>query len=80
MRSKDTANAHQWENTCEDLAKELKYVQGELTQKELVFARMEQELRVRLEKMGETQSGERSEMCRRIEELEGEVKQLQNVR
>ena len=26
-----------WENTCDDLAKELKYVQGELTQKEIVF-------------------------------------------
>lgn len=55
-------------------------MQGELTQKEMVFARMEQELRVRIEKMGETQSGERTEMQRRIEELEGEVRQLQNVR
>jgi hypothetical protein len=27
----------EWENTCEDLTKELKYVQGEMTQKELVF-------------------------------------------
>ncbi len=27
----------EWENTCEDLTKELKYVQGEMTQKEMVF-------------------------------------------
>jgi len=31
----------EWENTCEDLAKELKTVQGELTHKELVFHKVE---------------------------------------
>jgi len=37
----DERQARDWENTCEDLAKELKNVQGELTQKELAFQRVE---------------------------------------
>jgi hypothetical protein len=38
----------EWENTCEDLTKELKQVQGEMTQKEMVFQKVEQELRYKL--------------------------------
>jgi len=37
----DMQQRGEWENTCEDLAKELKTVQGEITQKELVFHKVE---------------------------------------
>jgi hypothetical protein len=36
-REREDQKAREWESTCEDLAKELKYVQSELSQKEVVF-------------------------------------------
>ena len=54
--SEDQKQARDWENTCEDLAKELKHTQGELTQKEMVFQRVEQELRQKLNQMGDVKN------------------------
>lgn len=70
----------EWENTCEDLTKELKYVQGEMTQKEIVFQRVEQELRHKLTQMGEVQKDERGELVRRIEDLQAEMQHLANTK
>ena len=70
----------EWENTCEDLTKELKYVQGEMTQKELVFQKVEQELRYKLNQMGEAQHDEKCDLMRRIEDLQSEVHHLANTK
>lgn len=59
----------EWENTCEDLAKELKTAQGELTQKEIVFHKVEQELRYKLAHLADSQNDERNDLLRRIEDL-----------
>lgn len=53
-------------------------MQGELTQKEIAFQRVEQELRHRLSQM--ELNDERGELMRRLEDLQGEVQHLQVVR
>ena len=78
--SEDQKQARDWENTCEDLAKELKHTQGELTQKEMVFQRVEQELRQKLNQMGDVKNDEKCELVRRLEDLQGEVRHLQNAK
>ena len=68
-----------WEITYEDMARELKYVQGELTEKEIVFQRAEQELKHKLQKMDEVYN-EKSDLRRRVDDLQSELKHLQTTK
>ena len=62
------------------MAKDLKAVQGEMTQKELVFHKVEQELRYKLAHLSDTQGEERNELLRRIDDLQGEIQHLQSAK
>ena len=66
-----------WENTIGDLTRELKYVQGELSEKEGIFSRVrvEQELRQKLQSL-DIVHVEKTELHRRIEDLSSEVHHL----
>lgn len=71
--------AKDWEQTIGDLTKELKYVQGELTEKESIFQRVEQELRSKLHSLEEV-THERSQLRNRIEDLQTELKHLNSIK
>jgi len=60
--------AKDWDHTIGDLTKELKYVQGELTEKESIFQKVEQELRSKLMSLEEATS-EKTDLRRRMEDL-----------
>lgn len=53
QHDRNERQAKDWEQTIGDLTKELKYVQGELTEKEGIFQRVEQELRNKLHSLEE---------------------------
>ena len=55
-------------------------MQGELTQKEYAFQRVEQELRLKLAQLGDATNGERGELLRRLEDLQGEVQHLHSTK
>lgn len=61
------------------MTKELKYVQGELTEKECIFQRVEQELRIKLMNLEEA-TQEKSELRRRIEDLQSELRHIQTAK
>lgn len=58
------------------MTRELKYVQGELTEKETIFQRVEQELRNKLVSLEEV-TAEKSDLRRRIDDLQSELRHLQ---
>ncbi|CDW83113.1 UNKNOWN [Stylonychia lemnae] len=69
----------EWEYTIGDLTRELKYVQGELTEKENIFQRVEQELKNKLMCLEEVTS-EKIDLRKRIDDLQSELRHIQNAK
>ncbi len=68
-----------WDQTIGDLTKELKYVQGELSEKENIFHKVEQELRHKLQNL-DTVTVEKSDLHRRLDDLTSELQNLQTLK
>ena len=65
------------ESTVEDLTKELKFLREELMEKQSAHSRVEKELRSKLSEVEEANS-QKSNLLRRIEDLNHEVRSLQS--
>ena len=74
---KSTSKTKQLESTIEDLTRELKSVKDELVDKEQSHTRVEKDLRTKLMEIDEAH-GQKSNLLRRIEDLNHEVRTLQN--
>lgn len=74
--SKNKNQAMKLESTVEDLTKELKEVREMLVDKQNMHARVEKELRTKLSEVEEAH-GQKSNLLRRIEDLNFEVRSMQ---
>ena len=69
----------EWEASVESLKGALQQTRGELTEKELVFQRVERDLKRKLEEVEQSRE-QKTGLMRRVEDLNSEVLTLKQVK
>lgn len=69
----------EWEASVENLKGALQQTRGELTEKELVFQRVERDLKRKLEEVEQSRE-QKTGLMRRVEDLNSEVLTLKQVK